>query len=58
MRIGANWNTNWRGILAHPANIWHLVPMSLFGLFVVVAGVPLWRLLRRWGPRRATPDIS
>jgi hypothetical protein len=57
----ANWNFNWSAIRADPGLFWApvgLLPMSLFGVFVMVAGMPLWRLLRHWEPWEATPDIS
>ncbi|MEY9863958.1 hypothetical protein ABH935_009612 [Catenulispora sp. GAS73] len=56
--LPANWHYNWAGVTAHPAHILYLTPMSLFGLFVAAAAVPLWQVLRRRAPWRATPDIS
>lgn len=59
--LGSNWYYNWSAIHADPGLFWApvgLLPMSSFGLFAAGAGVPLWRVLRRRAPRRATPDIS
>ncbi|WP_194897677.1 hypothetical protein [Catenulispora pinisilvae] len=56
--LPANWHYNWAGVVAHRSHILYLTPMSLFGLFVAGAGVPLWRVLRRREFWRATPDIS
>ena len=59
--LSSNWHYNWSAIRADPGLFWApvgLLPMSLFGLFVAGAGVPLWRVLRRRESWRATPDIS
>jgi hypothetical protein len=59
--LAADWHYSWSAIRADPGLFWApvgLLPMSAFGLFVVVAGVPLWHLLRHRPLRRATPDIS
>lgn len=56
----SNWYCNWSAIRADPGSFWApvgLLPISVFGLFVVAAAVPLWLVLRRWESRRATPDI-
>ncbi|MBS2537655.1 hypothetical protein KGQ20_33380 [Catenulispora sp. NF23] len=55
--LPANWHYNWAAVVAHPVHVLYLTPMSLFGLFVAGAGVPLWRVLRRRESWRATPDI-
>lgn len=55
--LTANWYNNWSAIRADPGLFWApvgLLPMSLFGLVVAVAAVPLWRLLRRRKTGRAT----
>jgi hypothetical protein len=58
--LGSNWHYNWSSIRADPGLFWApvgLLPMSSFGLFVVAAGMPLWRVLRRRRATEATPDI-
>ena len=53
--LGSNWYYNWPGIRADPGQFWApvgLLPMTSFGVFVAVAAVPLWRVLRRQEPQR------
>ena len=56
-----NWYYNWSAIKADPGLFWApvgLLPMSSFGLFVVITGVPLWRLLRQRAHGAGTPEPS
>lgn len=53
--LSSNWYYDWPGIRADPGSFWApvgLLPMSVFGLFVAAAPVPLWRVLRRREPQR------
>ena len=58
----ANWYDNWSPVTEHPARyLAGMVPISLFGLFVLVTFVPLWRSLsaaerRTGGPAPGAPD--
>ena len=56
--LSANWYYNWDGIRADPARVLYLTPMSLFGLFVALTGVPVWRVLRRRASGGGAPDIG
>lgn len=59
--LTSNWYYNGPAIRADPGLFWApvgLLPMSLFGLFVAVAAVPLWRVVRRRASVRSTPDIG
>ena len=59
--LAANWWYNWSAIRADPGSFWApvgLLPMSLFGVFVVSAGLPLRRLLRSRRSPLAASQIS
>lgn len=59
--LAANWWVNARAVAADPGLFWApvgLLPTTLFGVFVVSAGFPLWRLLSSRRPALAAPQIS
>lgn len=55
----ANWYVNWPWVKADPAGLLRpvgLLPITLFGMFVVASLLPLLRALNGRGARRATAD--
>ncbi|WP_031161643.1 hypothetical protein [Streptomyces durhamensis] len=61
-----NWGTGWRAVLAHPAAYLRpvgLLPITLFGIFVLLTAFPLRRALTPGGdaarsPRRRRPTAE
>ena len=55
------WYYNWSAFKADPASYvtyQGLLPVTAFGLFVVIAGVPLWRLLRQRARGAMAPEST
>ncbi len=52
----ANWYDNWSRVTEHPSRyLAGMLPISLFGLFVLVTFIPLWRSLSAAGRRARGP---